>query len=242
MAEGRFSTLLEKIKKAYLGTGTGMDKLKAGWKWENGQYVKAWSGASEVAVILDGTEIQTLEVDDEDDIIDYLDTPVIPSDATFLGWTTDNTSESPMESIIADGEPKTVYGIYQYSDRVLVTNANVGWGNGGYQSQNEKKSFCSVNGNKYKSVRIVASQFDTEVGSWNIANIVYLSVGVNGGSSAQIYMQRQYNDQIYSEGGSIDSVFSVPQEQTYAYGQINGDCYEANIRATITGIGRTIVG
>lgn len=237
-----------KIKKAAIDEK--LTKVRYGYVYENGMWQRVWSGASEVTVILGGVEIDTLEVDDEANILPNIAVPSVPSGATFLGWSDSLDNATPLTEYFADGDPKTLYGIYKYNDQTLASNVSLAWDEHGYSTQNIRRSFCNVDGNKFRAVRIQAQAYDTEVAGYNTANNINLYVGVNESTETWVYRQHQDGGigvdgdhrYITSSGGSVDTTINVPQKSTYAYGRAQGECYKAHLRGTVTGLGRTYVG
>ena len=125
MAEGRYSTLLEKMKKGFIGTGSGMDKLKAGWQWENGQYVKIWSGASTISYYDGATLIGTEEVDEGEDVLHpSLDTS--KEGYTLYGWKLSEEATTREESLVATGDPMTLYAYYVPNTYIAASGSVTG--------------------------------------------------------------------------------------------------------------------
>lgn len=242
------NSIFHKIKKAAIDEK--LTKVRYGYIYENGMWQRVWSGASEVTVILGGVIIGTLEVDDEDDILPYLTAPTVPEGTTFLGWSNDLNNATPLTEYFADGDPKTLYAIYKYNDQTLASNVSLAWDEAGYRKQDVRRSFCNVDGNKFRAVRIQAQAYGVDVAGYNTANNINLYVGVNESTEAWVYRQHQDGGigvdgdhrYITSSGGSVDTVINVPQKSTYAYGRAVGECYEAHLRGTVTGLGRTYVG
>ena len=236
-----------KIKK--MAVDDVLTKIKYGYIYKNGVWQKVWSGASEVTVILGGAVIDTLEVDDEDEILAHLSTPTVPEGATFIGWSNDLNNSNPMTEYFADGDPKIVYAIYKYDDQVLANNVRLDWGNNGYSYQNSRKSVCSVDGNKFKSVKVYAHG-GCDVAGWAYANTINGYVGINGGVEEWMFTESQVGgittdgDHRYKQWRAqiIDKTWDVPQISTYVYGRAEGDCYEAHMNVSVTGLGRTYVG
>lgn len=123
MAEARYSTLLEKMKKAYIGTGSGMAKLKAGWKWENGQYVKVWSGATVVSYYDGETLMGTEEVDEGEDVL-HPSFSTSKKGYTLYGWSADG--ENRDTELVAQGDTMTLYALYVPNSIVVCVSAESG--------------------------------------------------------------------------------------------------------------------
>lgn len=111
MAEARYSTLLEKMKKAYIGTGTGMAKLKAGYEWKNGEYVKVWSGATKV-FYYDGETLMGMEEADEGKDVLHPSFSTTKSGYTLCGWKLSQSDTTRVESLTAIGDTMTLYALY----------------------------------------------------------------------------------------------------------------------------------
>lgn len=151
MAEGRYSTLLEKMKKAYIGTGSGMDKLKAGWKWENGQYVKVWSGATVVSYYDGDTLMGTEEVDEGEDVL-HPSFSTSKDGYTLYGWGLN--SDERITSLVASGETMTLYAIYTANTKTM-SNVCALSAHAVYNEQFRDGTF-TVNMGRYQSGTITA--------------------------------------------------------------------------------------
>lgn len=192
MAEGRYSTLLEKIKKAYVGTGSGMDKLKAGWKWENGQYVKIWSGATVVSYYDGETLLGTEDVDEGEDVL-HPSFSTTKENYTLYGWTTEPESFTREESLTAQGDTMTLYAIYLPNVYTVLT------GVGSYQSPNFEYTITFIDSN-YCGGRFIANAIRAAYiagGGYQEDNSTF-SVTLNGYGKAKI----GYTSFVYGYGST----------------------------------------
>lgn len=188
MAEGRYSTLLEKMKKAYIGTGSGMDKLKAGWKWENGQYVKIWSGATVVSYYDGDTLMGTEEVDEGEDVL-HPSFSTSKEGYTLYGWGLN--SDERITSLVASGETMTLYAIYTANTKTF-SNVCALSAHAVYNEQFRDGSF-NVNMGRYQSGTITAyasfSDEDTQrltVGAAELDSVEFIRATGGGSGSRTI--------------------------------------------------------
>ena len=109
MAEARYSTNLDKLKKGFFGSG--LNKLKAGYVYENGEYVKVWSGATKVSYYDEETLLGIEEIDEGDDVLHPSIVPV-KENYTMVGWSTTNSEEGYVTELTAEGEEMTLYAVF----------------------------------------------------------------------------------------------------------------------------------
>lgn len=177
MAEGRYSTLLKKIKKGYIGTGTGMAKLKAGYEWENGEYVKIWSGATLVSYYDGDTLLGTEEVDEGEDVLrPNIDTT--KQGYTLVGWSTTGDESDIVTELTAQGDTMTLYAVYFANSITVVSNGTIlnsryasgscAISQGIYWSNNTWYASFSLNKGKYQNGTIVANASFANAGTGNL--------------------------------------------------------------------------
>lgn len=118
-----------KIKK--VAVGQQLTKIKGAYIWDGTDFVRVWSGASQVSYYDGNTLLGTIEVDEGEDVLHpSLDTT--KSGYTLYGWATSKSSNNRVELLTATGDPIALYAIYLPNTIVVatgtVTNSS-GWVN-----------------------------------------------------------------------------------------------------------------
>jgi len=124
MAEARYDTLLTKLRKAFVGTGTGYNKLKAGYVYENGTYVKVWSGATKVYYYDGNTLLGMEEVAEGEDVL-HPSVSTSKEGYTLYGWTNENGSEERVTTLKASGEEMTLYALYTSNTPITIATGSI---------------------------------------------------------------------------------------------------------------------
>lgn len=117
------SNKFHRIKK--IASGRHFTKIKEGWVFKNGEFQKVWSGASEVSYYDGDTLLGTEEVDEGEDVL-HPSINTAKSGYTLYGWATTKGSETRVTSLLATGEPMTVYAIYLPNNLVVASGSVVG--------------------------------------------------------------------------------------------------------------------
>lgn len=120
------NTMFHKIKK--IASGGQLTKVREAWIFKNGEFQKVWSGASEVSYYDGNTLLGTVEVDEGEDVL-HPSINTTKSGYTLYGWATTKGSETRVTSLLATGDPMTLYAIYlpnsitvAQNDRILDAN------------------------------------------------------------------------------------------------------------------------
>lgn len=101
--------MFHRIKK--IASGRYLTKIKEAYIFQNGEFHKVWSGASEVSYYDGDTLLGTEDVDEGEDVL-HPSINTSKSGYTLYGWTTVKGSENRTTSLLATGEPMSVYAIY----------------------------------------------------------------------------------------------------------------------------------
>lgn len=151
-----------KIKKCYFGD------------------TKLWSGASLVTYVYNGQTI-TEEIDEG---LNCATKTVTIAGATFLGWTTNNTSTTPMTNIPATGEPMTLYAIWTKSVSISLGDSTM-----------------MHSSRTYTKVVTTGSAFNVRV---------YGTLSAHAGSDDErttntLYLNEQYIKEVYAHKGNASA-------------------------------------
>lgn len=98
-----------KIKK--IAANSLLTKVKGGYVWEDGQFKRVWSGASEVSYYDGNILLGTEEVDEGEDVL-HPSFSTTKSGYTLYGWALSSTATERITSLVATGEPMRLYAIY----------------------------------------------------------------------------------------------------------------------------------
>lgn len=109
MPTASFGELFTKIK--HCAVGENFTKLRKAAYFKNGQFHKVWSGASVVSYYDGATLIGTVEVDEGNDVL-HPDLSLAKENYTLCGWSISAEYLTKVESLVATGEPMSVYAIY----------------------------------------------------------------------------------------------------------------------------------
>lgn len=120
MPAARFGTGLNKIKKGLFSTG--LAKIKAGYMYESGGWNKVWSFGSRVSYYDGDTLMGVEEIDDGQDVL-HPSFSTSKQGYTLYGWATEADSDTREETMLATGEPITLYAIY-VPNSVVVASGN----------------------------------------------------------------------------------------------------------------------
>ena len=99
-----------KIKK--IGVDRYLTKVKYGYIWKDGQFKRVWSGASVVSYYDGNTLIGTEEVDEGEDVLHPSFALPQKTGYTLYGWRVNPNDLDRTETLLATGEPMTVYTYY----------------------------------------------------------------------------------------------------------------------------------
>lgn len=99
-----------KIKK--IGVNRYLTKVKYGYIWQNGGFKRVWSGASVVSYYDGNTLIGTEEVDEGEDVLHPSFALPQKTGYTLYGWRVNPNDLDRVETLLATGEPMTVYAYY----------------------------------------------------------------------------------------------------------------------------------
>ena len=112
-----------RIKK--IASGRHFTKIKEGWVFKDGVFQKVWSGASEVSYYDGNTLLGIEEVDEGEDVL-HPSIDTTKSGYTLYGWTTVKGSDERVTSLLATGEPMTVYAIYLPNTLTVFSGDRIG--------------------------------------------------------------------------------------------------------------------
>lgn len=114
-----------KIKK--IGVGRYLTKIKYAYIWDEDtqQFVRVWSGSSEVSYYDGDTLLGTEEVEDGADCL-HPSVSTAKANYTLYGWATKKNPKPSdrVTSLLADGDAKTLYAIY-VPNSIVVVSASV---------------------------------------------------------------------------------------------------------------------
>lgn len=99
------------IKRISVGTGSGMDSIKGAWTYAEGSWLNLWSGASLVTYYDGETLLGTAEVDEGQSVLNPSFHPR-KNNKILYGWNTNPSATTPLNTLVADGEPITLYAIW----------------------------------------------------------------------------------------------------------------------------------
>lgn len=229
----------DKIKKGY----TGSTKLKRGYTGST----KVWSGASLVTYIYANLSTQE-EVDEGDNCATKT---VTISDATFLGWTDTRGATTPVDEILATGDPMTLYAIYKYDDTVLSTDVGTDGDTTWSMTIGSPHVInkLAVNGEKYSNVTITVTGFNVDTAAWTSSNYCTVHAGASNKFNQLVYARREgatpeyFPDQVIVSRVSTPYTFNVDIDAGIQYVQIKaeGGWYSWSVTiSTVVAKGKTV--
>lgn len=107
-----------KIKK--VAVNRYLTKVKGAYVWQDGEFQRVWSGASEVSYYDGDTLLGTIEVDDGEDVL-HPPIETTKGGYTLYGWATAKGSQTRVTSLNADGNPISLYAIYLPNTVTIVS-------------------------------------------------------------------------------------------------------------------------
>ena len=169
MANARYSIGLSKLKKAFFGSG--LDKLKAGYMYENGAYVKVWSGATRVSYYDGETLLGTENVEEGEDVL-HPSFSTSKENYTLYGWATESGTETREETLTASGDTMTLYAIY-LPNTLTVYQAHLSGGSYVVDSKNDNyvSGTFQLNLNASYGENSGRAYFDLLKGHYNTATV-----------------------------------------------------------------------
>lgn len=182
-----------RIKK--IAKGKQFTKIKEGWIFKDGVFQKVWSGASEVSYYDGDTLLGIEEVDEGEDVL-HPSISTTKSGYTLYGWATAKDSETRVTSLLATGEPMTVYAIYlPNTKRVAGCSLTTGlWTNysnvyidsehvsGGIVASAQRAAYYTGGG-----LAEASASFLLNLGKYQGGTITYRNITGNGNNFSQSF-------------------------------------------------------
>lgn len=133
MPAARFGSGLNKIRKGLFSTG--LAKVKAGYMYVSGAWNKVWSFGSEVSYYDGDTLIGKEDVDENRDVLHPTFTMPTKTNYTFVGWGTSNSITDWVDTLVATGEPMTLYALYVPNSNTVESGGtwNTDYASGSYE-------------------------------------------------------------------------------------------------------------
>lgn len=191
-----------KIKK--IASGRNLTKVKEGWVFKDGIFQKVWSGASEVSYYDGDTLLGTEEVDEGEDVL-HPSINTTKSGYTLYGWATTKGSETRVTSLLATGEPMTVYAVYLPNTLTVFSGDRV---NGSYSvySKNDKYVSGGFIASATRATYYVGGGSADASASFSINLGVYQQANVSGRGTVGGYGDT-YNEHSYYDGSEYTETY-----------------------------------
>lgn len=198
------SNKFHRIKK--IASGRYLTKIKEGWVFKDGIFQKVWSGASEVSYYDGDTLLGVEEVDEGEDVL-HPSINTTKSGYTLYGWATTKGAEERITSLLATGEPMTVYAVY-LPNTLTVFSADRINGNWTIYSKNDKYVSGGFIANAARATHYVGGGSADASASFSITLGAYQQANVSGRATAGGYGD-VWNEHAYYDGTDyIDNYFS----------------------------------